>query len=78
MGHETGGNPHMPTPIALNNLTPPYRIPPHAHPPTHRHKHTLTSVQNERYLSQAGTHDLSDTGSLVTKHPPTGQVVSTG
>lgn len=40
---------------------------------THKHAHILTSVQYERGLSQAGSHDLSDTGSLVNGHPPTGK-----
>jgi len=30
-------------------------------------------VQIERGLSQAGSHDLSDTGSLVNGHPPAGK-----
>lgn len=45
---------------------------PASHLSRHKHAHILTSVQYERGLSQAGSHDLSDTGSLVNGHPPAG------
>lgn len=46
---------------------------PASHLSRHKHAHILTSVQYERGLSQAGSHDLSDTGSLVNGHPPAGK-----
>lgn len=47
---------------------------PASHLRRHKHDaHILTSVQIERGLSQAGSHDLSDTGSLVNGHPPAGK-----
>lgn len=47
---------------------------PASHLSRHKHAHILTSVQYERGLSQAGSHDLSDTGSLVNGHPPAGKM----